>query len=271
MRKRVKLCVVLTAFMIFSLSLTGCGEDKPVQTGEEYILPEKSENVADTGTKGTDDVKEDVASGDDASGGNNPFPDTADRSLLPNGTKAVKDPETGEIRYRLRDEDPDDPRTYTYEQVWQEEVGDYAEGREYYDKQDAETVHHVKVTNIDALSDFYDDGYFVANMPIFLSNYLYYFTGEKDKFYTATIRDGNVTNSDNGRIVFKVILDEYPDEVIYCEYHPVYNLFGFKSGIGDMSLEVQFDIAEEGNAVSRETLLAHQPTVEDESEESTEE
>lgn len=275
MRKRVMIAITITAAMSAGLllSLTGCGDTPVQQTGEEYFLPgpKPSENKAPiapaqgsgdkTGQDAVGDkpqtVSDDVVAGADTG---------RDDMYLPVGAREVKDPVTGETRYRVRGEDPSDPRTYTYEQVWAEE-GQFPVGMEQYDAQDTDP-HHVRVKNLEAISDFTDDSYLQANLRVFLANYLYYFTQDRNAHYDATIFESLVHNNEKGLIVFDVIVDKYPDTKIHCEYNPVQRLFGFDSSLGDMSLDVQYAIAGDGKAVSRKTLLEYAPEKESVSENS---
>lgn len=226
-------------------------------TGEEYHIPEKALDSGPSQTPETDATE--ASSMDKAPEGTEAVSAAPeDEELeLPGGTVTVVDPETGEVRYRLRNEDPGDPRTYTYEQVWQEEEGYEPEGLEQYDEQDV-PPYHVDVTNTEVLREFFDDSYFTRNLRIELANYLYYFTQDGDTHYSATINEGAVHNTDAGTIAFDVTVDKFPDELVHCEYHPIHKLFGFKSGLGDMSLEIQNKISSEGKSVSRQTLMEKQ-------------
>ena len=174
---------------------------------------------------------------------------------LPEGVTEVKDPKTGEMRYRLRGEQDSDPRTYTYEQMMQEEEGYEPEGSESYDEDD--DYHDVvSVSNIDLLATYYDDGYDVANLKVYLANYLYYFTGDDESSYEAELIESSFRNSSKygGIICFALTVDAFPGKIIECEYHKKFRLFGFKSGIGDMSLYAQFYISDSGYNITAGTL-----------------
>lgn len=174
---------------------------------------------------------------------------------LPAGVKEVKDPKTGETRYRLKDEQDSDPRTYTYEQMMQEEEGYEPEGIVQYDRMD-DYHDPVSISNISYLQDTYDDGYDVANLKVYLSNYLYYFTLDDETVYHAQIIEGSMREESRygGILTFSVTVDEFPDMEILCEYHKKFKLFGFESVLGDMSLEAQFVISKSGRDISRESL-----------------
>lgn len=177
---------------------------------------------------------------------------------LPAGVTEVKDEKTGEVRYRLSGEQESDPRTYTYEQMMQEEEGYEIVGRDTYDEDD--TYHDpVTVNNINALAEYHDDGYDVANFKVYLANYLNYFTEDDTTFYTATIDGDSFKNSTRygGIICFTAEVEEYPGMKISCEYHKKFKLFGFNSELGDMSLEAQFYISDLGYSISRKTLLEY--------------
>ena len=177
----------------------------------------------------------------------------ASETSLPEGVVAVKDEKTGETRYRLSFENPDDPRTYSYEQMILEEEGyDEPEGRESYDEQD-NYRDVVSIDNLDKFTDFYWDGYCTQNLKVYLANYLYYFTGDGDAYYEGSIIEGSFkdTGDYGGTVRFDVQLE---DTLIHCEYHKKFKLFGFDSSYGDMTLKTQFVISDKGYAISEKTL-----------------
>lgn len=117
------------------------------------------------------------------------------------------------------------------------------EGAKTYEIDEEEPYYHVNITNIEEISDNYNDLNICFNLKYYLQLYFETYSHEYDKYYEVTIVEGSCENSDDSAILTaEAEVDKYPGIMLHIEYDKLNKNFGISSVLLDLSLDKQLEM-----------------------------
>lgn len=117
------------------------------------------------------------------------------------------------------------------------------EGAETYEINEDEPFYHVNITNIEEISDSYNDLNICFNLKYYLQLYFETYSHKYDEYYEVSIVKGSCENSDDSAILTAdATVDKYPGITLHIEYDKLNKNFGISSVLLDLSLDKQLEM-----------------------------